>query len=238
MPKSKKSAPKNLPSIRTTDRRSADICFSQNKDGTWNTTKNRFAALQENLSEAQKRKVIQQARKSALGMGPLGIHEEPSLAPKEVMSLEALVIGWVKTFEPSQLQKLLESGIFDVPQMQNFLTIMKKAEEVVAAAPGTSLRSVEEVLRHGITFFPPEIWSELYESTDLQMRMAAGSFGRHVCDVLGERKTPSDSIHNIAAFLGQLAQHLSDYGDEVQRLEDVDIGALTKDQLRAMASRY
>lgn len=140
--------------------------------------------------------------------------------PKEVMSLEELVIGWVKSFQPSQLQKLLESGIFDLSQLQNFVTIVKKSEEVVAnAASGTSLRSVPEVLRHGVTLAPTEIWSELQESTDLQMRMAAGSFGRHVCDVLGERKTPSNSIQNMASFLGQLAQHLRDYGRETGVLE-------------------
>ena len=77
-----KSGPKKLPSVRNANRANADICFSHNKDGTWNITKNRFGALQVNLSEAQKRKVIQQTRKSADGMGPLWIYECTTRAPR------------------------------------------------------------------------------------------------------------------------------------------------------------
>lgn len=46
---------------------SADICFQKNNDGSWNITKNRYdyQGPQNNLSETQKKKIIQEACKSA-----------------------------------------------------------------------------------------------------------------------------------------------------------------------------
>lgn len=52
----------------------------------------------------------------------------------EVTSLEALVIGWVSTMKRSQVEKLLQSEIFDETQSQIFMAILKKVEGVIEAA--------------------------------------------------------------------------------------------------------
>lgn len=53
------------------------------------------------------------------------------MTEKTATSLETRVIDWVAAMRPEQLQKLMESGIFEPLQLSNFIEILLTIEEAL-----------------------------------------------------------------------------------------------------------